>query len=88
MEADTGVISLEEGELVVEALLSELYGLKTSIFGSIFSGFALKPEAENSEIVTTLVRVFIAADKVTPYHSEVVSSLANNIQVRFARVQD
>ncbi|KAF1979441.1 hypothetical protein BU23DRAFT_445525 [Bimuria novae-zelandiae CBS 107.79] len=57
-------IKLEESPLVIEALLMELYGVKNHLTGSLFTSFAVgQYNIKKETVMTTLLEVFIAADK-------------------------
>ena len=67
-EAASGVLRLSEDATTVETLLMEMYGVINGMTGSVFAAFALKYEIEKEFIITTLMKLFIAVDKVSPWH--------------------
>lgn len=63
-EGAEGHIRLEEDDSTVEAMLTEIYGVENAITGSVFTTFALKHDFEKETLMSTLLKLFIASDKV------------------------
>lgn len=63
-EGQTGLIYLEEDEETIGTMLAEIYGVENTITGPIFASFSLKTEIEQETILATILKLFIATDKV------------------------
>ncbi|KAL1595264.1 hypothetical protein SLS60_009954 [Paraconiothyrium brasiliense] len=64
VESTAGCIQLEEDATTVEALLMEIYGVQNTNTGSVFTTFALEPTIKKEATMTTLLLLFVAADKI------------------------
>ncbi|KAF2445513.1 hypothetical protein P171DRAFT_443167 [Karstenula rhodostoma CBS 690.94] len=63
MENTSGSIHLQEDATTVEALLMEIYGVQNQFTGSVFTTFALEPAIKKEATMSTLLSLFVAADK-------------------------
>lgn len=68
-ESKKRFIELPERGRIVETMLRELYEVYNSSTGSIFTGFALCSMAEKDLIMTELLALFVACDKVNSPHN-------------------
>lgn len=57
-------IELPESATTVETMLDEMYGTYNSTTGSLFTNFALRLEIEKEHVMSQLLALFIASDKV------------------------
>lgn len=58
-------MELEEDASIVTVILAELYGVGDLTTDSIFTKFALEPNMYREKTMTTLLEVFITADKAS-----------------------
>jgi hypothetical protein len=65
-------ISLPESEKTVSTMIQELYNVHNPTTGSIFTNFALRREIEKESVMSNLLDLFIASDKVC-HSSDLVS---------------
>ena len=63
-ETERRSITLPESEQTVSTMLQEIYEVYNSTTGSIFTNFALRREMEKERIMTDLLALFVASDKV------------------------
>jgi hypothetical protein len=57
-------VELPESAQVVSTLLDEMYGVYNPTTGSLFTNFALRMEMEKERLMSQLLDLFLAADKV------------------------
>jgi hypothetical protein len=62
-------ISLPETEETISTMLKELYNIYNPTTGSIFTNFALRREIEKESVMSSLLMLFIACDKVRSFSS-------------------
>lgn len=66
-ESTTRSIQLPEKAPVVSVMLDELYDVNNSTTGSVFTNFALRSEIEKEKVLSHLLEVFVACDKVSSF---------------------
>ena len=63
-ESSDRCVKLPESERIIDVLLDEMYDTYNSTTGSLFTGFALRSEREKERVLSDLLGLFIASDKV------------------------
>lgn len=64
-ETENRSITLPESEQTVSTMLQEIYRVYNPTTGSIFTNFALRRALEKDRVVSDLLGLFVASDKVS-----------------------